>query len=61
LLALLLAAFTGCQKTTSLADYTGPAAVNDEAITVGEFQKVMEQILRILQLLKIRSAQDPQA
>ena len=41
---MLLAAFTGCQKAASLSPTARVlAAVNDEAITVGEFKKVMEQ------------------
>jgi parvulin-like peptidyl-prolyl isomerase len=44
LLGMLLAVFTGCQKTISLSPGTRVlAAVNDEAITVGEFQKEMGQ------------------
>jgi hypothetical protein len=41
---MLLAAFAGCHKATSLSPTARVlAAVNDEAITVGEFQKEMKQ------------------
>ncbi len=54
LLGMLLAAFTGCQKTISLSPGARVlATVNDEAITVGEFQKEMEQ--------DSQTSQDPEA
>jgi parvulin-like peptidyl-prolyl isomerase len=41
---MLLAAFAGCHKTASLSPTARVlAAVNDEAVTVGEFQKEMKQ------------------
>ncbi|HXC61927.1 MAG TPA: peptidyl-prolyl cis-trans isomerase [Nitrospiria bacterium] len=41
---MILAVFTGCQKTISVSPGARVlAAVNDEAITVGEFQKEMGQ------------------
>lgn len=54
LLGMLLAALTGCQKTISLSPGARVlATVNDEAITVGEFQKEMEQ--------DSQTSQDPEA
>jgi len=51
---MLLTAFTGCQKTISLSPGARVlATVNDEAITVGEFQKEMEQ--------DSQASQDPEA
>src|SRR5262245_10969724 len=44
LLGMLLVALTGCKKTTVLSPAARVlATVNDEAITVSEFQKEMEQ------------------